>query len=459
MSAKVLVVDDERAMTDLLGLELRRAGYTPKIARSSDEALALIEREPIDVVVTDLRMPGGSGTDLCQAIVQLRPTLPVIVMTGFGSMEAAIAAIRAGAYDFMTKPFPFEKLQVAIERALEHAALRSELHRLRRAGRDTPGLDALIGASPAMERVFALIERIAATEASVLLTGESGTGKELAARALHRLSRRSAGPYVTLNCAAIPENLFESELFGHVRGAYSGADRDRVGLLRKAHGGTLFLDEIGELPCALQPKLLRVLQEGRVRPVGSDTETPIDVRMVVATNRDLAQEVAAGRFRPDLFYRLAVITIPLPPLRERGDDIVLLAEHFVDELSDAAGRPRPELSDAAIAALLANPWPGNVRELHNWIEYAVAMTDGAVIEPKHLPAAPVLAELAAPKRGPATTTTADDPEAAFETLESVEREHILRVLKAVDNNKSRAARILGIDRKTLLSRLHRYDAN
>ncbi|MEZ4382922.1 MAG: sigma-54 dependent transcriptional regulator [Nannocystaceae bacterium] len=465
MSAKVLVVDDERAMTDLLALELRRAGYTAKTARSSDEALALLEREAIDVVVTDLRMPGGSGTDLCQTIVQLRPTLPVIVMTGFGSMEAAIAAIRAGAYDFMTKPFPFEKLQVAIERALEHAALRSELHRLRRAGRETPGLDDLIGASPAMERVFALIERIAATEASVLLTGESGTGKELAARALHRLSRRSDGPYVTLNCAAIPENLFESELFGHVRGAYSGADRDRVGLLRKAHGGTLFLDEIGELPGALQPKLLRVLQEGRVRPVGSDTETAIDVRMVVATNRDLAQEVAAGRFRPDLFYRLAVITIPLPPLRERGDDIVLLAEHFVEELSDAAGRPRPELSDAAIASLLANPWPGNVRELHNWIEYAVAMTDGAVIEPDHLPAAPALADRPGPARAAglaaaaATTEPADDPESCFETLEAVERAHILRVLKAVDNNKSRAARILGIDRKTLLSRLHRYDAS
>jgi len=461
MSPTILVVDDERAMTELLALELRRLGYVPKVARSSAEALALIERDPPDVVVTDLRMPGLSGTELCRAIVQLRPQLPVIVMTGFGSMETAIDAIRAGAYDFMTKPFAIEKLEVAIERALEHAALRSELHRLRRAGREVPGLDALLGASPAMEQVFALLERVSTTTASVLLTGESGTGKELAARALHRLSRCSSGPYITLNCAAIPEQLFESELFGHVKGAFSGAERDRVGLLRRADGGTLFLDEIAELPAVLQPKLLRVLQEGVVRPVGSDREEAIDVRMVVATNRDLGEEVSAGRFRADLFYRVAVITIALPPLRERGDDIVLLAEHFMTELCDAYDRPLARLGEQAVNALQAYPWPGNVRELHNWIEHAVAMVDGPTLLLKHLPCEAARETL---RRQP-TQTSGDrtsvetDHEGSLERLDVVERRHVLRVLEAVGGNKSRTARILGIDRKTLLSRLHRYAAS
>ena len=463
MSANILIVDDEPAMTDLLAVELRRAGYRTRVASSGEEALSILDADTIDVVVTDLRMPGRSGTDLCRAIVQSRPTIPVIVMTGFGSMEAAIESIRAGAYDFLTKPFPFEKLKVVIERALEHAAIRSELHRLRRQGRELPGLDALLGASPQMERVFALIERIAPTDASVLITGESGTGKELVAQALHRLSRRSKGPYITVNCAAIPEQLFENELFGHVRGAFTGAERDRLGLLRNAHRGTLFLDEVGEMPASVQPKLLRVLQEGKVRPVGADTETTIDVRMVVATNRDLAQDVAAGTFRADLFYRLAVITIPMPPLRERGDDIILLAEHFIDQLADAAGRPRPELSDEAIAVLMAYGWPGNVRELRNWIEHAIAMVDGPVITADHLPGAHLRAT---PPAIPTaiTTRTLSQPHrqaqpvdtAALEPLEAVERRHIVHVLEAVGGNKSQAAKILGIDRKTLLSRLHRY---
>ncbi len=450
MSATILVVDDEVAMTDLLAVELRRAGYRPVVARSADEALAVLEREAVDVVVTDLRMPGRSGTELCREIVPLRPAVPVIVITGFGSMDAAIEAIRAGAYDFMTKPFPFEALQVALERALEHAALRSAVHELRRAGRSLPGLDALIGASPAMERVFALLERIAPTEASVLISGESGTGKELAARALHRLSRRGDGPFVSVNCAAIPEQLFESELFGYVRGAFTGAERNREGLLRRASGGTLFLDEVGELPATLQPKLLRVLQERSVRPVGSDRATPIDVRLVAATNRELAREVSSGRFRADLFYRLAVITIPLPPLRERGEDVVLLAEQFIEELSDASGRPRPSLSDESIAALLAAPWPGNVRELRNWMEYAVAMVDGREIQVEHLPAA-----VSVPPPRAAQLEPAGDLE-SLESIETVERRHILHVLEAVGGNKSKAARILKIDRKTLLARLHRY---
>ncbi|MEZ4453206.1 MAG: sigma-54 dependent transcriptional regulator [Nannocystaceae bacterium] len=448
----ILVVDDDRAMCDLLATELRRAGYGSLIASSTADALALLREQRVDVVVTDLRMPGRSGAELCREIVQEWPTIPVIVMTGFGSMEAAIEAIRAGAYDFLTKPFPFEKLKVALDRALQHAAMHAELRRLRKQTRTTPGLDVITGASPAMERVFDLVERIAPADASVLLTGESGTGKEMVARAIHHLSRRSQGPFVALNCAAIPEPLFENELFGHVRGAFTGAERDRVGLLRQAHGGTLFLDEVGEMPASAQPKLLRVLQEGRVRPVGSDTESRIDVRLVVATNRDLAGDVASGKFRADLYYRLAVITIQLPPLRERGDDVLLLAEHFLDTLADDAGKPRPEIGDDAAARLLGYSWPGNVRELRNWMEYGLAMVDGNVLHAAHLPqTAAALDTLAPPSRGPRAPSSAE-----LEPLDAVERRHILKVLAAVDGNKSQAAKILGIDRKTLLSRLHRY---
>ncbi len=453
MSATILVVDDEAAMTDLLAVDLRDAGYRPAIANSGDGALAVLAREKVDVVVTDMRMPGRSGTELCREIVQLRPSLPVIVITGFGSMDTAIEAIRAGAYDFLTKPFQFEKLQVALERALEHAALRSQVHQLRRAGRTLPGLDALIGASPAMERVFAILERIAPTNASALITGESGTGKELAARALHRLSRRSDGPYVSVNCAAIPEQLFESELFGFVRGAFTGADRNREGLLRRAHGGTLFLDEIGELPTTLQPKLLRVLQERAVRPVGSDRATSIDVRLVAATNLDLAREVSENRFRADLFYRLAVVTITIPPLRDRGDDIILLAEQFIEEMSDESDRPRPDLSDKTVNTLLANAWPGNVRELRNWMEFAVAMVDGPEIRVEHLPS-PTAPFPETPQPFPE-----HEAEERLESLDAVERRHILHVLEAVGGNKSKAARILKIDRKTLLARLHRYESS
>ena len=453
MSAKVLVIDDERAMCELLAVELERAGYAATVTTESDRALAALEREHFDVVVTDIRMPGRSGIELCREVAQMNPELPVIVMTGFGSMEAAIDAIRAGAYDFLTKPFPFKKLQVSIERALEHSTVLGELRRLRSEARELPGLDDLIGASPSMKRAFAMIERLAPSEASVLLAGESGTGKELAARALHRMSRRAKGPCVTVNCAAIPEQLFESELFGYVKGAFSGADRDREGLMRRADGGTLFLDEIGEMPTAMQPKLLRVLQEGKVRPVGSDAEYSVNVRVVSATNRDLARDVSTGAFRRDLYYRLAVVTVPLPPLRERGEDILLLAEHFLDEICDRLGRPRPELGEAAARVLMTNPWPGNVRELRNWIEHAVAMSDGGVIVPDQLPDA---MPMTAGGTGEPEADAGVLDEACLESLETVEARHILHVLDAVGGNKTKAAKILGIDRKTLLARLHRY---
>ncbi len=450
MKAPVLIVDDDPAMRDLLAAELRRGGYEAHVAAGRDAALACLRARRIGVVVTDLRMPGASGHDLCREVVQEFPAVPVIVMTGFGSMEAAVESIRAGAYDFLTKPFSFEQLKVALDRALEHAALRSELRRLRRQTAASPGLGDLLGASPAMERAFELIERVGPTDASVLLTGESGTGKERAARALHDLSRRRSGPYVALNCAALPEQLFESELFGHLKGAFTGAERERQGLLRQASGGTLFLDEVGELPTALQPKLLRVLQEGRVRPLGADVEARVDVRLIVATNRDLGQDIAAGKFRADLYYRLAVITIHLPPLRERGDDVLLLAEHFLDAIADARGVRRPELGDDAEARLLAYPWPGNVRELRNWIEHAVAMSDGPVVHARHLPQGVVSVT-------PAGRVASPPPE-GLETLDEVDRRHILKVMAAVQGNKSQAAKILGIDRKTLLARLQRYGA-
>ena len=445
---KVLVVDDQRAMRELLVQELEDAGYVAQSAPSAKAALEQLGGDHPDVVVTDLRMPGGSGVELCRELVGLYPEVPVIVMTAFGSMEAAVEAIRAGAYDFITKPFDFPVLQVALDRALTHQRMRAELRKLR-SDAGTADFEGMHGVSPVMRKLYELVERLAPTDAPVLLQGESGSGKELVARALHKRSLRADGPFVALNCAAIPEALFENELFGHVRGAFTGAERDRAGLLRQAHGGTLFLDEVGEMPASVQPKLLRVLQEGRVRPVGADIESRIDVRLVVATNRDLAGDVASGKFRADLYYRLAVITIHLPPLRERGDDILLLAEHFLDQLADDAGKPRPEIGDDAAARLLSHAWPGNVRELRNCMERAVALTRHTDVQVEDLP------ERVSKYRRSHMVIASDDP-TELVPLEEVERRYILRVVETVAGNKTMAAKILGLDRKTLYRKLERY---
>ncbi len=448
---RVLIVDDDEDLRELLREQVEAAGrFEARCVSGAGAALEALAEEPFDVVLTDLRMPGTSGTELCREIVATRPDVPVVIMTAFGSMTAAVDAIRAGAYDFLTKPFEPERLEHTLDRAVEDSALREEVRRLRR-DRDGPGYGAMVGTSPPMERLYGVIDRVGPSEASILVHGESGTGKELVARALHSRSRRSAGPFVAINCAAMPEHLIESELFGHERGAFTDARVARQGLMREAEGGTLFLDEIGDLSLTLQPKLLRALQERVIRPVGGDREVPVNCRVIAATHRDLRGAVEDGSFRTDLFYRLNVITVEVPPLRDRGDDILLLTDHFLDEVAAREGRAPPRLTEEVARRLTAYAWPGNVRELHNCVERCVALAGDGPLALAHLPEE-------VRQAAPSPAGAASEPEVvkALAPLADVERRHILRVLEAVEGNKSQAARVLGIDRKTLHARLARY---
>jgi DNA-binding NtrC family response regulator len=450
MPGRVLVVEDEREMRVMVEKGLSRRGFTPVALPSADEALARLADEDFDVVLTDLRMPGMDGLALCERIVLNRPDIPVVVVTAFGSLETAVAAIRAGAYDFVTKPIDVDALVLVLERAVQHRALRDEVRRLRQElGRRDVG-DAVVGDSPAMKQAYALIDRVADLDSTVLITGESGTGKEVAARAVHARGRRRDGPFVALNCAAMPEALLESELFGHARGAFTDAKAARTGLFVQAHGGTLFLDEVGELPLTLQPKLLRALQERVVRPVGGDTEVPFDARIVAATNRDLELAVEEGRFREDLYYRLNVIGVELPPLRARGNDVLSLSQRFLEQFAARTGKRVVGLSPAAAQRLLAYGWPGNVRELQNCIERAVALTSFEQLTVDDLPER--VRNYSQPKAVPENT----DP-SELVTLEELERRYIHRVLEAVGGSRTLAARVLGVDRKTLYRKLERDD--
>jgi two-component system response regulator HydG len=451
VSTRVLVVDDEPAMCELLEAGLGERGFQVTARTTAFDALAVLDTEDVDVVATDLNMRGMDGLALCERIATNRPDVPVIVITAFGSLDSAVAAIRAGAYDFITKPLEIEVLALALERAARHRILHDEVKRLRRVVEDTRGFGDLLGASPAMQQVYDLLERVVDSESSVLITGETGTGKELVARALHRRGRRSGGPFVPVNCAAMPEALLESELFGHARGAFTDARTARTGLFLKASGGTLFLDEIAELPPALQPKLLRALQERTVRPVGDDSEVPFDVRLITATNRDLDSAVAERRFREDLYFRVNVIHVELPPLRARGSDVLLLAQHSIDRYAAQAGKHVVALSQGAAERLLAYTWPGNVRELQNCIERAVALTNFDRITVEDLP------EKIRSYRRSHVVIASDDP-SELVPLEEVERRYILRVMEAVGRNKTLAAHVLGLDRKTLYRKLERYGA-
>jgi two-component system response regulator HydG len=446
---RVLVVDDDAEMCALLVSGLGRRGFTALSRQDAMGALQVLEREEVDVLVTDLNMPGVNGLELCRRALALRPDVPVIVVTAFGSLETAIGGIRAGAWDFVTKPFELDTLTLALSRAARHRALSVEVRRLRRAVASADRLEEMIGASPAMAHLFDLVGRAAESDATVLITGETGTGKELVARALHRRGKRPAGPFVAVNCAAMPEALLESELFGHVRGAFTDARAPRTGLFAQAHGGTLFLDEIGELPLALQPKLLRALQERVVRPLGAEREQPFDARIVAATNRDLAAAVEEGRFREDLYYRIDVVHLEVPPLRARGGDALLLAQHFLERLAARSGKCVSGLSRAAAERLLAYSWPGNVRELLNCMERAVALTRFDQVMFDDLPER---LRVWTPRQ---VVVATDDP-SELPPLETVERNYILRVLDAVGGNKTEAARVLGLDRKTLYRKLERY---
>jgi two-component system response regulator HydG len=449
MAGRVLIVDDDAAMCEMLRGALLRRGFDASFRSTPAEALEALEAEPWDVVITDLNMRGMSGIDLCQRVAQTRADVPVIVVTAFGSLESAIAAIRAGAWDYVTKPFEMDAIAVAIERAIKHRSLSREVRELREVVERNQKQEDMIGGSASIRRVTDLVERVANTDATVLIMGESGTGKELVARALHARSHRESGPFIAVNCAAMPEALLESELFGHAKGAFTDAKAARTGLFVQASGGTLFLDEIGEMPLEMQPKLLRALQERSVRPVGGTQEVPFDVRLVAATNRDLETDVEERRFREDLFYRVNVVRIDVPPLRARGHDVLLLAQHFVTRFSQRSRKTVAGLSNAAAEKLLSYDWPGNVRELENCIECAVALTRCEQIAVDDLPH-----RIREHRISPLATPTEEPLELV--SMDEIERRYIARVLQAVSGNKSQAATVLGFDRRTLYRKLERY---
>jgi len=449
MERRILVIDDDISTCELLELELGKRDLQVTSASTAEEALVTYEREDFGAVITDVRMAGLSGVDLCKVLVGRREDMPVIVTTAYANMETAIAAIRAGAYDFVTKPFVLDELCLTVERALKHRALREEVKRLRKAVDDTQRFDDILGSSPAMLKMCDLIARVADSETTVLVTGESGTGKELVARSLHTRSSRKAGPFVAINCAAMPENLLESELFGHRRGAFTDARVARPGLLVRASGGTIFLDEIGEMPLGMQAKVLRALQERTVRPVGGDDEQPFDARIVAATNRDLETEVDEKRFREDLFYRINVVRIHVPPLRARGSDVLLLAQHFLERYAAQSRRPVVSMTSGVADKLLSYPWPGNVRELQNCIERAVALAPFDHVGPDDLPE-----KIREGPKNIRIDVESNDP-AELLAMDEVERRYMLKVLAAVGGNKTLAAQILGFDRRTLYRKLER----
>lgn len=449
MKPRVLVVDDDSGMCEVLEIGLRKRGFDVIWRTQPQAALHLLPEENLSVVVVDLNMPGMKGTELCSRVLANRPDVPVIVITAFGSMETAIDAIRAGAYDFLTKPFEVDALALALQRAVAHRALRNEVKLLRRAVASAQRFEDLVGTSPAIRRVFDLIGRVAETDVSVLITGESGTGKELAARAIHQKSARRDRPFVAINCSALPEPLLESELFGHTKGAFTDARVARKGLFQQADGGTLFLDEIGDLPIGLQPKLLRALQERRIRPVGGDSEVAIDVRILSATNRDLEAAIEERIFRDDLYFRINVVQINLPPLRSRAGDILLLAQHVLESCTARLGKPVQGISPKAAERLLAYSWPGNVRELQNCIERAVALTAYDQIGVDDLP------ERVRDSRPQQLTLTSPDP-SELVSLDEIERRYILHVVSSLGGNKALAAQVLAVDRRTLYRKLDRY---
>ena len=401
------------------------------------------------MVLTDVRMPGTSGLQLCEHVAVNRPDIPVVVMTAFGSLETAVAAIRAGAYDFVTKPIEMDLLALTLQRAVKHHHLQEQVKVLSEAAERSGRFGEMIGDSPAMQDLYDQLVRVADSEASILITGESGTGKELVARSIHKRSRRADRPFVAINCAAVPETLLESELFGHAKGAFTDARAERKGLFLEATGGTLFLDEIGEMPVSMQAKLLRSLEESRVKPVGSDREVSFDVRLLSATNRDLEAAVEERRFREDLFFRINVIPIDVPPLRARGTDVLLLAQHFVGVFVERSGKNVAGISENAAERLLAYSWPGNVRELRNVIERAVALTRYEKIAVEDLP------QKIRDYRSSQVFIGGDDP-TELVSLDDLERRYILHVLQTVGDNKSVASRILGLDRKTLYRKLRQY---
>ncbi len=442
-AANILVVDDDTAHRTMLATLLASWGYSVVEADDGGRAVEAVRRQAFDLILMDVRMIEMSGIEALERIKTINPAISVVLMTAYASVETAVEAIRKGAYDYLTKPLDFDKLRLAVQRAMEHLRLQAENRQLKAdLGRDL-NRGHIIGHSPAMNRLLETVAQVAPTEATVLITGESGTGKELIAAAVHENSLRRRGPLVKINCAAITETLLESELFGHEKGAFTGADRRKEGRIVQAHGGSLFLDEVGEMPLTMQVKLLRAIQEREVVRVGGEESVAVDVRIIAATNRDLGKMIGDGSFRQDLYYRLNVVGLHLPPLRERTVDIPLLASHFLKHFAEKNRKPIQGFTPGAMDRLVRHGWPGNVRELANAVERAVVLARGAYLHEADFqePTGP----------SPETVPLPDGP------LSELERQAILRTLEATGGNKSEAARRLGITRKTLHQKLKLYD--
>lgn len=437
----LLIVDDDDEFRDSVARRFLRRGYQVKEARSGEEALELCERRQFSVALVDMVMPGMSGIELLKKLRQSHPECEVVLLTGQGTIESAVEAMKLGAYDFLTKPFPLSELEALIEKAYEHGKLKRENVQLRTMLRRHEPESEMVGQSPAMQEIFRLIQRAGPTDKSILIQGESGTGKELVARALHRYSLRAERPMVVINCAALPETLLESELFGHEKGAFTGATGVKPGLFELADGGTLFIDEIGELAGSLQAKLLRVLEDGSLRRIGSLKERRVDVRLLAATNRDMAVEVEEGRFREDLYYRINVMSLQLPPLRQREGDIPLLIDRFLG--------PDWEIEEEALQLLGAYHWPGNIRQLNNAIERAKILADDGLIRVRDLPGEITHRQGSPPRAAQSMVPVGDD-------LASIQKAHIIEMLRRERGNKARTARALGINRRSLYRLLEKY---
>ena len=446
MTPTILIIDDDTSLRRVLEYNLREAGYGVAAAASGEEGLRLFAEAEPSLVISDMKMPGMDGMQVLKSVKEHSPETPVIMITAFGSVDMAVEAMKAGAYDYITKPFNRDELRLTVAKALQFSSLSRENRQLKSQLAERADFSAIIGSSPAMEKVFQVVAKVADTEASVLITGESGTGKELVARSIHSRSSRKNGPFVAINCAAIPHDLLESELFGHLKGAFTGAVRDKTGKFALADGGTLFLDEVGELPPPLQPKLLRALQERVIEPVGGTKEQKLDVRVVAATNLDMEKAMSDGTFREDLYYRLAVIPLHLPPLRQRRDDIPLLLKHFCGR----HGAETVQFDKAALGALVSYPWPGNVRELENLVERLLIMRNGDTITAEDLPE-----KLLYNDRPVSADTVVNLPPEGY-SLEQLEREVVVQALERNAWNQTAAARFLRIPRHTLIYRLEKY---
>jgi two-component system response regulator PilR (NtrC family) len=452
---KILVVDDEKSMCDFLEIMLNKEGYEVASTTSGEKALELLDNNLYSMVLTDVKMPGVDGFEVLRKTKEVSPDTVVIMITAYGSPEGAVTAIKEGAYDYITKPFRVEEVKLTIKKSLERSTLIMENIRLRQAVEDRYKFWNLIGKSPKMQRVYELVEKVSQTKANVLITGESGTGKELVAKAVHFNSARKDRSFVTLNCGAIPENLLESELFGHMKGSFTGAIANKRGLLEMAEGGTLFMDEIGELPLPLQVKLLRVIQEREFKRVGGIEDIKVDVRIISASNQDLQQKVAHASFREDLFYRLNVIQIKIPPLRERKEDIPLLVNHFVRKYSADTGKEIEGISPEALELLLGYNFAGNVRELENMIERSITLETTSMIADRHIRS--YLNERMISKGIPPTLEIPEEGMDLNKVVEDLEKAFILKALEQTDGVKKKAAEILGMNFRAMRYKLAKYD--